>query len=182
MTLIAPNISHKNHDTTYCLACRRRDVIPPSSSCANAMGPEETWGLIMNLVTTLVRELEWHRLAEVQQGLFEIARRVTDRTDLEMVVPELIHMLGEDSKALKALKMVSSFTAIDMGVFFFSSQAGEKDVLLRVRGGISRFEGDVHYFPQEISSFAGFSPNVRPTHHRCTPRLHFCSRLSENHR
>lgn len=70
------------------------------------MGPVETWALIEGLVITLVRELEPHRLAEVQIGLQEIASRVVVTTELEMVVPELILFLGEDSKALKALKMV----------------------------------------------------------------------------
>lgn len=72
------------------------------------MGPEETWALIARLATTLVRELEPQKLAHVEAGLFHIAARVTDTTDLEMVVPELIHLLGGDGKALRALKMVSS--------------------------------------------------------------------------
>lgn len=71
------------------------------------MGPEETWGLIARLTITLVRELEPDRLCEVQRGLAHVASRVTATTDLEMVVPELIHLLGGDGKALRALKMVS---------------------------------------------------------------------------
>lgn len=71
------------------------------------MGPKETWALIARIAATLVRELEPHRLAEVERGLMGIASRVTGTTDLEMVVPELIHLLGGDGKALRALKMVS---------------------------------------------------------------------------
>lgn len=60
----------------------------------------------MRLVSTLVRELEPQMLHHVERGLMNMAALVTDRTDLEMVVPELIRLLGEDSKALRALKMV----------------------------------------------------------------------------
>lgn len=63
--------------------------------------------MITRLTTTLVRELEPERLSEVQRGLAQVASRVTTTTDLEMVVPELIHLLGGDGKALRALKMVS---------------------------------------------------------------------------
>ena len=66
----------------------------------------------MRLVSTLVRELEPQRLGYVERGLMDMAARVTDRTDLEMVVPELIRLLGEDSKALRALKMVSAIDAV----------------------------------------------------------------------
>lgn len=45
-------------------------------------------------------------MAEVERGLASIADRVTGTTDLEMVVPELIDLLGGDGKALRALKMV----------------------------------------------------------------------------
>lgn len=84
-----------------------RDVLPPSPSQAKTMGPVETWALIAQLTSTLVRELEPQRLGGVERGLFEISARVTATTDLEMVVPELIHLLGGDGKALRALKMVS---------------------------------------------------------------------------
>lgn len=57
---------------------------------------------------TLVRELEPERFSEVQRGLAHVASRVTATTDLEMVIPELIHLLGGDGKALRALKMVSA--------------------------------------------------------------------------
>lgn len=60
----------------------------------------------MRLVTTLVRELEPNILHHVERGLMNMAALITDRTDLEMVIPELILLLGEDSKALSALKMV----------------------------------------------------------------------------
>lgn len=70
------------------------------------MGPVETWELIGRLVETLVLELEAHRLAVLKERMREIALRVTATTELEMVMPELIQLLGEDSKALKALKMV----------------------------------------------------------------------------
>lgn len=70
------------------------------------MGPEQTWALIMRLTMTLVGELEPQNLAMVERGLFNIAAKVTDTTDLEMVVPELINLLGGDGKALRALKMV----------------------------------------------------------------------------
>lgn len=83
-----------------------RDVFPPSPAQGGTSGPEETWGLIMRLVSTLVRELEPQMLHHVERGLMNMAALVTDRTDLEMVVPELIRLLGEDSKALRALKMV----------------------------------------------------------------------------
>lgn len=91
------------------LVPRRRDqgVLPPGPPQAQAMGPEETWGLIARLTSTLVQELEPERLSEVQRGLAEVASRVTATTDLEMVVPELIDLLGGDGKALRALKMVS---------------------------------------------------------------------------
>ncbi|CAB1119353.1 unnamed protein product [Ectocarpus sp. CCAP 1310/34] len=71
-----------------------------------AQGPEETWALITRLTSTLVHELEPEKMAEVERGLASIAARVTGTTDLEMVVPELIDLLGGDSKALRALKMV----------------------------------------------------------------------------
>lgn len=94
----------------YVHACWRRrreeDVSPPDPSQAQAMGPEETWALISHLTSTLVRELEPERLSEVQRGLAHVASRVTATTDLEMVVPELIQVLGGDGKALRALKMV----------------------------------------------------------------------------
>lgn len=64
--------------------------------------------MIMLLTTTLVGELEPQNLAMVERGLFHIAARVTDTTDLEMVVPELINLLGGDGTALRALKMVST--------------------------------------------------------------------------
>lgn len=86
---------------------RDEDVSPPCPSHAQAMGTEETWALISHLTTTLVRELEPERLSEVQRGLAHVASRVTATTDLEMVIPELIHLLGGDGKALRALKMVS---------------------------------------------------------------------------
>lgn len=70
------------------------------------MGPVETWGLIEGLVITLVGEMEAHRTVEVESGLRDIASRVTATTELEMAMPELIRLLGEESKALKALKMV----------------------------------------------------------------------------
>lgn len=81
------------------------------------MGPVQTWALIGRLATTLVRELEVHKLAEVEYGLREIASRVTSTTELEMVVPELILLLGEDGKALKALKMVSDLSQVWRGVY-----------------------------------------------------------------
>lgn len=86
---------------------RDGDVLAPDPSQAQAMGPEGTWRLISRLTTVLVRELEPGRLEEVERGLADIASRVTATTDLEMVVPGLIHLLGGDSKALRALKMVS---------------------------------------------------------------------------
>lgn len=70
------------------------------------MGPVETWALIEELVKTLVGEMESHRTEEVDAGLRDIASRVTSTTDLTMVMPELILLLGEDSKTLRALKMV----------------------------------------------------------------------------
>lgn len=63
--------------------------------------------MISRLTLVLVRELEPERLAEVERGLAEMASRVTATTDLEMVVPGLIDLLGGDGKALRALKMVS---------------------------------------------------------------------------
>lgn len=87
--------------------CRRDGgVSSPCPSQAQAMCPEETWGVISRLTTALVRELEPERLAEVERGLADMASRVTGTTDLEMVVPGLIRLLGGDSKALSALKMV----------------------------------------------------------------------------
>lgn len=86
------------------LVRRGRDVLPPDPT--QAQGPEETWALIARLTLTLVHELEPERMAEVERGLASIADRVTGTTDLEMVVPELIDLLGGDGKALRALKMV----------------------------------------------------------------------------
>eukprot|EP00903_Cladosiphon_okamuranus_P010337 g9780.t1 len=85
---------------------RDEEASPPSLSHAHAMGPAETWALISRLTSTLVRELEPERLSEVQRGLAHVASRVTATTDLEMVIPELINLLGGDGKALRALKMV----------------------------------------------------------------------------
>lgn len=85
------------------------DVLPPSPPHGNGscMGPEDTWTLVERLTLTLVQELEPHKLPDVGRGLVMIGNEVTDTTDLEMVVPHLITLLGRDSKALKALKMVS---------------------------------------------------------------------------
>lgn len=82
-------------------------MLSPGPLQAQAMGPEGTWGVISRLTKVLVRELEPERLAEVERGLADMASRVTATTDLEMVVPGLIHLLGGDSRALRALKMVS---------------------------------------------------------------------------
>lgn len=70
------------------------------------MGSLQTWALIEGIVLTLVLELEPYKFAEVQMGLRAISSRVMKTTELQMVVPELILLLGEDSRALKALKMV----------------------------------------------------------------------------
>lgn len=72
--------------------------------------------MIMRLTTTLVGELEPQNLAMVERGLFHIAARVTDTTDLEMVVPELINLLGGDGKALRALKMVSTIDTLEFDI------------------------------------------------------------------
>lgn len=100
---------------------------PPCPSQAQAMGPEETWALISHLTTTLVRELEPERLSEVQRGLAQVASRVTATTDLEMVIPELIQLLGGDGKALRALKMVSDRQCV-VGIPF-----SHNDIFSRLR-------------------------------------------------
>lgn len=85
-----------------------RGVTPPNPSYTqHPMGPEETWALIAHLTRTLVYELEPESAGEIDRGLAAIAARVTATTDLEMVIPELIRLLGGDGKALRALKMVS---------------------------------------------------------------------------
>lgn len=94
-----------------------RDIVPPSPAQAESMGPKETWALIARIAATLVRELEPHRLADVERGLMGIAARVTGTTDLEMVVPELINLLGGDGKALRALKMVDQGVVL-LGVHY----------------------------------------------------------------
>ncbi|CAM9287551.1 unnamed protein product [Choristocarpus tenellus] len=72
----------------------------------NVTGSVRTWANISRLVVTLVRELEPDRLEQVEAGLANIESRITPSTDLEMVVPELVEEMGEESRALKALKMV----------------------------------------------------------------------------
>ncbi|CAM9367298.1 unnamed protein product [Scytosiphon promiscuus] len=103
----------------------RRGVTPPDPSYTqHPMGPEETWALIAHLTSTLVYELEPERAAEIDRGLANIATRVTATTDLEMVVPELIRLLGGDGKALRALKMV------DQGVVLLGVH--------HMKGGVTR--------------------------------------------
>lgn len=71
------------------------------------MGPVETWALVARLAKALVEELEPHREPDVQEGLRRIGERVTSTSDLELVLPELVRLLGQESRALKVLNMVS---------------------------------------------------------------------------
>lgn len=94
--------------------------------------PEETWGLIMRLVSTLVRELEPQMLPHIERGLMSMAALITDRTDLEMVVPELILLLGEDSKVLSALKMVK-----DIGILILFGSVAPRSLVWKRLGQFS---------------------------------------------
>lgn len=81
------------------------------------MGSVETWALIEEIVKTLVGEMESHRTEEVDAGLRDIASRVTSTTELMMVMPELMLLLGENSKTLQALKMVRTLWVSSLKTF-----------------------------------------------------------------
>ncbi|CAN0275252.1 unnamed protein product [Discosporangium mesarthrocarpum] len=84
----------------------RGSLHPPPPGSEGAQNPVSIWAMISRLVVALVEELEPESLQDLKQGLTSIASQVTPTTELEMVVPELVNMLGEGSPALKALKMV----------------------------------------------------------------------------
>jgi hypothetical protein len=65
---------------------------------------QSTFAVITRLVLLLVHELQPETEAAVKTGLAAIAIDMVE--DLEMVMPDVIKLLGEDSKAMRVLKLI----------------------------------------------------------------------------